>query len=227
MFLLFSDMLSAASFSVSAVIHLCAPRLLQHSSWRWHHPSLSWMAEGSEVSLTFRLAESNRQLLEGLGVCVRVRACVCACVCERDASGVCSPLTAFNSCNITNDTNLCSKLFVTAGYLSVLLQARWNELAWRQTDASWPRLSGAKTRGRWLASARALCGRRSSMWDEGLTGDRDKRKPAWLALYPKLADTDELIASGHVATRVKTDVRTVLPVHKGKKHQPKVSRRWG
>lgn len=47
------------------------------------------------------------------------------------------------------------------------------------------------------------------------------------SLYPKLADTAELIASGHVATPVKTDVRTVLPVHKGKNHQPKVSGRWG
>lgn len=176
MFLLFSDMLSAASFSVSAVIHLCAPRLLQHSSWRWHHPSLSWMAKGSELDIP-----PCREQQAAPGGTGTVFVCVheCAHVCERDASGVCSPLTAFNSCNITNDTNLCSKLFVTAGYLTILLQARWNELAWRQTDASWPRLSGAKTQGGWPASARALCGRRSSTWDEGLTGDRVEGKPAW------------------------------------------------
>lgn len=136
-------------------------------------PKLNGQGERSELDLLPR-REQQAAPREAERLC-----CVRAHMCERDTSEVCSPLTAFNSCNITNDTNLCSKLFVTAGYLTVLLQARWNEFAWRQTDALRPRLSGAKAQARWLASARALCSGRSDAWADGRTRDRDKGKPAW------------------------------------------------
>lgn len=75
-----------------------------HSSSCWHHPCPSSMAKGREVSLTFWLAGSSRQLPERLRL-VFVCMHACAHTCERDTSGVRSPLTTFNSCDVTNSTN--------------------------------------------------------------------------------------------------------------------------
>lgn len=151
MFLLFSDMLSAASFSVSAVTHLCAPHLL-HSAPHADIPAWAEWPRGVKWAWPPALQRATGTLQRATGSSQRgwESALVCMHVCERDTSRVCSPLTALNSCNSTNDTNLHSKLFVTAGYLTVLLQACWNEFAWRQTEALWPRLSTAKARARWL-----------------------------------------------------------------------------
>jgi len=118
MFFLLSGMLSAASFSISAVIHLCVPTsFTQLLVLTLAQPELNGQGERSELG--FLPCREHQAAPKEAG-----SLCLCARTCERDTRGVFSPLTALNSCNIRNDTNLCSKLFVTDGYLTVLLQAR-------------------------------------------------------------------------------------------------------
>lgn len=85
--------------------------------------------------------------------------------------------------------------------------------------------------------------RRGSWLQQGLMGSweaetRESQPGDWgphPSLHPKPAGTAELIASGCVLTPVKTDVHTVIPIHKGERKKknknqnngPKISGRWG